>query len=173
MTRPTIIFLNIVIILILFFLFIKPQYASWQALSVELQERKEELKLKQDYFNNLKTLSEALKNYDEQVAKIDSALPEHPSLPSLLNFFQSTAAQNGLVLKDVGKFAVVSNKEKPEIKEMSLEIMTTGSYPQLKTFLADIEKSSRLIEIENLVFSLPKPNENFFTFDLKTKSNSY
>ena len=174
MPRITTISISILIVFVVGFFFTWPQYQNLRNITAEVREKKVELQYKEEYFSNLRKTSEELKNYESEISKIDSVLPSGLFLPSLFNFLDKTASQNGLILKQVGKFSVISSKEKPErIKEIHLEITISGSYPAFKNFLSALEKTARFVEAENIVFSFPKSEEEHFSFDLKIKAYSY
>jgi len=167
-----VIFLLASLIVGVFLLFPKTQ--DLRAIRLEIGERNAELQSKEKHFSNLQETSKELEEYQSELSKIDSALPSDlSSLPSLFNFLQKASSQNGLILKNVGAFSVTVSEERPEIKEITLNFGVSGSYPSFKNFLSTLEKSARLIEVENISFSVPQEKETSFPFDLKIKVHSY
>lgn len=151
-----------------------PKYQDLQTLRSNIRERETELQSKEGYFALVRAASSTLDQYQEPLAKIVSALPDDPSLPPLLNFFQSTAAQTGLLLEKVSLGGVVTSSEKPTApKEVRVTIQLRGSYQSLKDFLATLENSARLIEIEKLSFTTPKEVEASPLIKLDAKVYSY
>ena len=59
-----------------------------------------------------------------------------------------------------------------KLKETQIKLQLVGSYPSLKSFLSDLEKSSRIIEVDSLSFATPE-EIGPFTFDLVIKVYSY
>lgn len=174
MSRITIISINFLIILAIGFFFVFPEYRNLKNLTTEVREKKAELQYKKEYYSNVKRISEELKKYESEISKIDSAFPSRPFLPSLFNFLEKTAIQNGLILKQIGKFSITPSKENLEIKNIYIEIIAGGSYPAFKNFLSALEKTARLVEVENIVFSSPTlEEEKLFSFELKIKTHSY
>jgi Tfp pilus assembly protein PilO len=92
-------------------------------------------------------------------------------LPELLNFFQKTASQSGLILEEVSPIEASSGEEK-DIKTTRVNITLKGYYFDFKNFLLIVEKSARLIEIENIYFSSDELEE-LFTFELSARVHSY
>jgi len=172
MSRTTAILISLLGVFIIGFFLIFPQYQNLKETNLKIQEKRTELQYKEEYFSNLKKISEELKNYELELSKIDSALPSDPSLPSLFNFLEKASSQNGLILKYVGSFSVTPSEKKPEIKEIDLNITVAGSYPAFKNFLSTLEKIARFVEVENVAFSFPKEEEPF-SFNLKIKAYSY
>ncbi|MBZ9571757.1 type 4a pilus biogenesis protein PilO [Patescibacteria group bacterium] len=171
--------------LILGFFIIWPKYQDLRDLKLEIKTRETELNYREEYFSDLNKISEELKKYEAELSKINDALPDDPSLPSLLNFLEKASSQNGLVFKKLGSFSTVSLKkptrtatpseQQPlspsEIKETRLGFEVSGSYSALKNFLSTLEKSARLIEIETISFSFEEGE--IFSFALEIKTFSY
>lgn len=175
MPRIATIFVCLLISVISIITLILPKKEALDFSQKRVEEKKTEIQSKEEYFVNLKHLSEELKNYQTQLSKIDSALPEDPGLPILFDFLQKSAAQSGLVLTSVKPLLSPARptleEEKPEFQETKIELTVSGSYSAFKNFLSILEKSARLIELESLTFSTPK--EETFKFDLRIKVYSY
>lgn len=165
----------------LFFL-VSPKYHKWGDLRQKQESKELLLREKQSYFSKLGQLSHRLQAKEGTLSKIDSALPSKPETSRLLNFLSETAKNNGLLLTKIGpitKSQVSSGEqqvgkgqeEKPVLKEITFSFKLLGDYPSLKNFLTAVEKSARLIEIENLSFSSKKPG--LFQFNLTAKVHSY
>jgi Tfp pilus assembly protein PilO len=135
-----------------------PKYTDFKNLKEEVAKKELSFQQKQKYYLNLQNISAELESYQDALEKIDSALPQEFSEASLLNFFQAEAAENGLVVKTLGAVATPSQREKKEktpktpskIKEHYFTLTVKGSINSFKAFLKGLEKSSRLIEIENI-----------------------
>ncbi|MBM3257972.1 MAG: hypothetical protein FJZ05_02040, partial [Candidatus Nealsonbacteria bacterium] len=89
------------------------------------------------------------------------------------NFVQLACSQSGLVLESISPFTVAAVSSMTNVKEISMSLKVSGSYSALKSFLAVLEKSARLIEIEDISFSSPTNNQDLFSFSLKVKIHSY
>lgn len=176
MPKIIISFICLLISVILIITLILPKKANLDFSQKIIEERKAEIQGKEEYFLNLKQLLEELKNYQNQLSKIDSALPEDPDLPLLFDFLQKSASQSGLILTSVKGSDLPTQPalgdEKPDFQETKLTLTFSGSYPAFKNFLSILERSARLIEIESLRFSTPK-KEEAFNFDLTIKIHSY
>lgn len=171
MNRPIIIAVCVLIVIALGVLLIWPKYLILKDSLVKVEKKAIELKYITDYFADLKKISEDLKGYEAELLKIESALPSDPSLPSLLHFIQTEASQNGLILKRISSASVGPLAKDSDVKEQSLSIELSGFYPAFKNFLAVLEKSGRLIEIEQISFSASKEKEPIiFTLEIKTYS---
>jgi len=106
-----------------------PKYQEFKEKKVEVETKDEEIRKKEEYLLNLEILSEKLLAYEEQLSKIDLALPKDPSVAALFNFFQKTSSENGLILTniDVGElFSLEAPEER--IQKMPFSFSVSGSY---------------------------------------------
>lgn len=151
-----------------------PKYLKLANLEGQIKAKETELKFKAEYYQELSFLSEKLKReFPEELEKISSALPTNPSPPSLYQFLQKTASENGLILKSIGSFSISPSTALPGIKEITLSSLEfSGSYSSFKNFLSALEKNSRIIEVENISFSAPTEGE-MLDFKLTIKTHSY
>jgi Tfp pilus assembly protein PilO len=156
-------------ILLIFFL-IFPNYQNLTFLKKEISEKEVEFSSQEKYFQDLQNIAQELKKHETDISKIDSALPTGLSLPELLNFIQMKASQSGLALKGVSPATIIPAGEKG-LNEIRVNFILIGNYSDFKNFLSILEKSARLIEIENISFS--SPEEGPFTFNLTIKVYSY
>ena len=183
----TIIILNIDLILI--FLYSMPKYQESRALQAKLDEKMAEYNGKTVYYEEiLKTLKEIESN-QEAIGKIESALPSTFSFASVVYFLQKKAGENGLVSKSITfsqGVASFSNKAaaaplKKEVKNITFTMSVMGSYEGLKKFLAALENSSRLFEVNTISFaagqaqgqSLAKNAVKTYDFRLEIATHTY
>ena len=175
MSRAIIIITCLGLLLILGIGAVFSKYQEMSLLKSDIKNKKVELQYEKEYFSKLSALSKKLEKYNENLAKINSALPINPDLPDLLNFLQKSCSQSGLVLKKIGPPSTSLTKEKDwntEIQETAFNIVVAGSYSAFKNFLSVLEKSSRIIVFESISFSSPQ-EEISWTFNLRLKTYSY
>lgn len=142
-----------------------PKYIEIRNTEGKIDEKKSEIKNREDYYANLENIAAELDNYQQNLEKINSAFPVNPDVPALMNFVQAAAMQSGLIMKgidysgsgsaDVGKAGLGQVQEnsagpaaKLSLQKYSIFTSLVGSYDNFKNFLKIIEKSSRLI-VEN------------------------
>jgi len=162
-----------------------PKYQELSTLGIDIENKETEFRYIETYFAKLEQTSQELKNYGDQISKINFALsPDSSStLLSLVNFIQNAASQNGLILSKINSFSVSSPKSQVQgavtpstqaaskIKEISVDFEMTGSYFALKNFLNTLEKSAKIIDVENISFSVKE--REISSFSLKIKTYSY
>lgn len=146
---------------------VQPNYQKLQEVDFKVNQAQVRLENKEKYLAQLEDFSERLANYKQQLAKIDSALPSSPDLPSLFNFFQKITEGNDLVLTKVSLGSISSLKKGGPIKTIELDLSLFGSYSSFKDFLKIVEQSSRLIEVQGISFNAPAEKEMSPSFDLK------
>jgi Tfp pilus assembly protein PilO len=149
-----------------------PQYQNFSRLRLEIREKKFALQTKKEYFSNLENIAKTLKEHSQEVAKIESALPAKVTVSDLVNFVNEISSQNGLLLQKFEVGNPSSLGPDSNILKIPLTISVAGSYSSFKNFLAELQKSSRLLEIENISF-LSSGQSAIMSFDLKLRTHSY
>lgn len=147
---PILLFISLILATYLFL----PQYQEFKEASSQVEQMEAQVLETQRYFSNLSQVLENLRNYEDSLEKIESALPDDPSLASLLNFFQKKSSENGLLLNEISQPKITQKEVKKgilaKVEETYLNLSLSGSYSSLKGFLKTLEKSSRLIEVESI-----------------------
>lgn len=158
-------------ILILAFLII-PNYQHLKVTRGVLKELRESLQQKENYFQQLREIEERLKEFPEELSKIESALPSKPDPHYVLNYIQEKAAQNQLIIEKVTDLSVISLPNPQKLKQIKINLTLLGELPFFENFLKEVEKSSRLIDFEQISISKGK-GEKELKFELKIKVHSY
>lgn len=171
--RLIIIAISVIIAIVLVITLILPKYRELNALQVGVEQRQAELQRRKDYFKDLYNMSEELKEYQEALSKIDSALPPELSLPSLLDYLERISAENNLIFGSIGGVRTYTLEQRPNIREHYLSFSLSGSYASFKEWLYTLEKSSRLIEVTSINLSTSGLGEDYFHFNLGIKFYSY
>lgn len=170
---------GLIIVGFMFLLF--PLYEKVGGLKAKLEKRSEELQNKEKYFSKLNKLKQQLDGFKEEVVKIESSLPQEADILDVVNFISSLSSRNGLIMKSVTISKASQTAEtKGVVKRTSLNIGLSGSYEALKNFLSELQKSSRLIEVDSISFeSTPKQERsrgevnNFLEFNIAISFPSY
>jgi len=149
------IFISIILIglaLILGVIFLWPSYQELNNLQVKIANKEMEIRYEDEYYEELSSISETLKEYQGELEKIDSALPTDQPLPSLLRYLQKATSENGIGLTNIA-LSIEPVKANARIKEIQGSLSLSGSYPALKNFLKVLEKSARLIKVDSISLS--------------------
>jgi len=187
--RPIAIALTLFIILLMVFFLVMPEYKTFKDLRVEIAERSAEHKAEFAYYSALEKVSLELKSHEEDIKKIDDALPQDPEFSRLIYFFQNLTDEDGLLMKNlfISKSSSQSSKNKTNlggVKEIVFSMDLTGSYDSLGEFLADLEKSARVFEVTSISFGSGSSSQGsqaqsqaqtqqIYNFSLQIKTYSY
>ena len=173
MQKHLIYFITVIsLLLLLVFVLVLPAYNSLGDLNNQLFEKKTILQSQQEYFEELEDIAEKIEEQGDSLQKIKSAIPEGNDLANLMNFFQRSASKAGVSMESVSPALVASTKEK-KVRASKINLVIVGEYPAFKKFLAIIEKSSRLIEVEDINFRSPRDEGDPFSFNISTKIYHY
>jgi Tfp pilus assembly protein PilO len=173
MNRPLIIAISLFFALMIGIILVWPKYQELKLKKEEVLQKEKRLENLKQYFKDLKKISQKLEEYQDQLLKVEMALPPTFFLPPLYAFFQKTISDNGLILKEINLAGSQSLPERGELKEHSIKISFSGSYPSFKNFLSDLEKSARFIQIDSIEIFPPKEKKEDFGFELTVKVYSY
>ncbi len=137
------------------FSLVVPKIRTFREKREDLLLKKETLGNREEYIEHLVSLSEELERREEEMEKVSKAFPDHPETSWLAEFLEKVTPQSGMTLKEVGSFStsVSETSTGQKIVETKLRIKVNGSYTSFLNFLETLEKSVRLIEVENITFS--------------------
>lgn len=154
----------VVILIIAFlciFLFALPKYKQSVAMQIKEGDLQAEYNGKELYYAKLAELLKEVTDRQEALGKINSALPKEVSLAPLVSFFQKKAAENGLNLKSIvfspaslaGPAMSAAKSSSREVRPVGFSLNVSGGYLGLKNFLAALESSSRIFQVESIYFT--------------------
>lgn len=169
---PLIIILFFVFLLIMGAFIIWPKFGEYGRLKQNVEIREIELRYKEEYIAKLEGIKRTLEENAEQVSKIESALPDEISTPSIYKFMTEAASQSGMVLDSISPFNENNSAINSRLKEVSFSMNLTGSYSALKEFLSIAEKSARMFDMNSVSLS-NTDQENVYKFQLTVKAFNY
>ena len=158
--------------LLLIFVLVLPSYNNLGDLNNQVFEKEISLQSQQEYFEELESVAERIEDQEESFEKIRSAIPKGNDPANLMNYFQRSASKAGVSMENISPALAASAQEK-KIHASKINVIIAGEYPAFKKFLAIIEKSSRLIEVEDISFQSPREEDDPFRFNISTKVYYY
>jgi hypothetical protein len=185
--RPIAIAIILFIVLLLIFFLVAPEYRTFKELRTDLGEKIAEFNAEYDYYAEITKTYHTLRARQEDIQKIDDALPEDPNFGKLVYYFQKTSAENGMIIRDLflskSSLANASGKAN-NVNDIIFSMNLIGDYKSLGNFLVSLEKSARLFEVTSISFSsesqvqtspasLPSQIQQIYTFNLEVKTHSY
>jgi Tfp pilus assembly protein PilO len=114
----------------------------------------------------------------EDVQKLKKVLPDNVDNIRLIIDINNIAARRGLTLKNLqigeisdsagarSSLAVGSSGE--PLGSVTLSFAVSASYENFLVFLADIEHSLRIVDVEKIAFSASSPTVNDYSFTIRT-----
>ena len=148
-----------------------PGFQELKAVRADIERGGGELQSEREYLQMLDEIKVELEENKEEIAKVNTALPSDPSVPSLFSYLQRTASESGLILTEINPFSVSSPVILTDLKEITFSVKISGPYASAKNFISTVERSARMIEIESI--SLTPSEEGSFGVDLRIKAFSY
>lgn len=136
-----------------------PEYGNFVSLTQQLRSTQEELSEKEARLTEMFEINQRLREHQDSLNKISSALPLYPDFPSLMVFLTQKASESGLILlrpENVStvyyspKLAAEDERGAGEVKSINFDVVLTGRYPSLKNFIQVVENSSRLIGVSSV-----------------------
>lgn len=155
--------------------FISPKYSHVKGLKAEVAIKEKEARERENYFSNLQAILTKLEDYQEALTVLNAGAPKKLSSVTLLNFFQISASENGLALESIPSVSFPQEQQEEsgllKLKEANFSMTLKGSALSFENFLKVLEKSSRLIDVENI--SLPNATNQLMNFNISAKVYYY
>ncbi len=175
--RPIAIAVIVFIILAVIFYFVLPRYREIREFQIKIAEKEAELKGKEDYFRGIAEVYQKLVENEENIKKINTALPDKINYPALISFLQEKSQENGLVLRTVNLGGTSQARGKEKLNQTNFSLRVDGSYSAFRNFISSLENSSRIIELDNVSFSSratrTEEEPNIYQFSLGIRVYSY
>jgi Tfp pilus assembly protein PilO len=170
--RPITIAITLFVILLLIFFSVLPEYNKFKQLETQLGEKKAEFNAKYDYYSAITKTYLDLQAKQDEINKIDSALPKEVSLGELTYFLQKTVVDSGLVAKDlyVSKTSSPGGENLTEggLNSVVFSLNLVGDYPSLTNFIKSLERSARIFVVDNISFGSSSNPPYSFSLQVKT-----
>lgn len=169
----SIIAISLIVSVIMGLLLVLPKYQEFSGLKAQINQKRKQLENQQKHAEQLNAQNLQLKQKQELVSKVDSALPFGPDIPSLLEFLERTSTETGVSIERISWQEVSFSGQAERIKEHTLGLNFSGSYFAFKNFLSALERNARLIDVFQVSFSLPPNPEEPISFKLVMRIHSY
>jgi len=159
---------------------LRQEIEGWNDLSVELDE----------LIQNRDALIETINTIpQDNLKRLNTSLPEGPNSSNFLVVLENLSVTHGLILKRVDLASFVQTQTPPAagvaqpkpsslifsetsakaVKEFPINLNLEGTYDAFKTFLSDLEKNTRIIDIQEISFSSSVKAQNY-EFFIKAKT---
>lgn len=150
-----------------------PKYQDYIDAAQKLENKKNFIANKAEYYNQLEELYAQLLGKEEVLKKVDAVIPNKVEFSSIINYLQTIGEENGLTVKNIDVRNVLNFGKIERVKENHFFVKAVGTYSSFRNFLSKLEKSSRLFGVEQITFTAPKESNGLFDFDMELKVYSY
>lgn len=142
--------LAIIIVGLGYWLIVKPNFDTYEALQREESKLRQDFEQKQQQAANLQAYRNQLQLLQERFGKMLAQLPAEHEMPGLLEDISKTGIASGLTFE---LFA-----PQPEIQhdfyiEMPIKISVVGTYHQLAVFLSRVAQMDRIVTLHEFEIS--------------------
>ena len=167
------------------FLFVVPKYQEGKDLENSLVQKQVAYNEDSAYYAKISELAKTIDSQKNNLEKINASLPSDFSLSPLVYFFQKKGAENGLIVKSVVFSQLSPPSPANNIRDILFTVNVLGNYQGLKGFLASMDRSARLFEVNSISFTAPpaagaaqetpqqKSQQQIYTFELVIKTHTY
>jgi len=144
-------------------LVLMPSYNSIPQLSADLDEKTMlEITLR-NKLSNMNRLLDFKGIVEENSELVNKVLVSEELVPGLLTQIDKLARQSGLSVNrlnyGLGSSSSGDGKNKAEYNTVTVNLGTTGSFAQLKTFMESVENAARLVIVDNFRYSISNRDE--------------
>jgi Tfp pilus assembly protein PilO len=175
--KNTTAFILLLVAIGLFYAFIMPTYEKVQALQTQSNQYKDILANVEALSDRRDDLEVKYKNTPPaEIARLERILPENVDTVNLAMNFDSIAARYGISIQsirtieskeDTGKKVVQAKTAKP-YESMTVSFSFFATYENFRKFMADIEKSLRIIDVKSVSFQATENNIYEFQVSVET-----
>lgn len=179
--KPISSIITFVIILMMVFLFLIPTYQKMNDLQNSLVQKQAEYDGKFVYYTKIASILKEIDSRKDAMEKIDSALPSDSYFSPLVYFFHKEAVLTGLTATSVRLSQITPPNKKTKIRNIVFNLQLSGTYENFKKFLASLDTSARLFEVNSVSFSTPTTPlqgrlpqaSRTYNFDVEIQTHAY
>ncbi len=130
-----------------------PQYRKIKELQKELANKELILETREQYVGQLEESSRKIDEHEEELVKMDYAMPSNPDTSYILEFLNEAVFETGMIFRDIKDLSrTVDRGEESPARQVEVSFRLTGTYDSFLDFLDKVEKTARLIEITSISF---------------------
>lgn len=149
----------LIITAIVILLFAVPKYRESIVLQSYIVKKQSEYDYQLSQYLNTSKIVNAIESRLDVLEKINSALPSDYSVAPIVNFIQTQALKEKMIVQSIEFLpdSAVELKFPNQIKEMNFNLSLSGTYQGFKNFLSTMEQSDRLFQTNSIIGTL-QPN---------------
>ncbi len=159
-----------------FWALVLPSYNSLPVLQAAIKERGDLLASRQATLSRISSLIGEYQKRTEDLQKISTIVPEKPNTAELITALDDVTTKSGLQLQSLTlnvEGGDVSTNTTSNYNTLSIETDMTGDYNAAFAFLANLEKSLRLIDMTTFSIVSPQDAKGITSLKFSIKANAY
>ncbi len=136
-------------------------------LRKEAALKKTSIGLERAVIEKLNSINNVLAEQKSNVERLEQAIPDSELKPELISIMENLASQNGLNLVSVNVASVPDESgartnrgrevtARDTIGRLKIDINTSGNYASFKSWLTAVERSLRIIDVNEITFAIAK-----------------
>jgi len=133
--------------LYLFINYINPLIERYQQLKKEIEEEKIKISKIKEYRQKSEELIKTYSNLQEEVSKINLALPDNSQTAQLIAIFDKLFKDNNISVNSI----TFSEGTKDDYKYLEIKLNFSSTYEIFKQFSKEIEKELRLMDYDKVI----------------------
>ena len=183
---PYLVLTGVVLVAIVFvFTVMQPQLDSITTLRHDITDNTNTLKTKQDFISSLSAKVQQLQAQPQAEQQLAVVVPQGDMTQDIVRVVSQYASQVGLVIIGVTNNSVAQQAQldasiargdvtstPSDVRTLSFQVQTSGTYGQLRDFLKALEKSPRIIDVVHLSIKSTKDQTGQITATLDMQSYS-
>ncbi|KKU52188.1 MAG: hypothetical protein A3H69_01450 [Candidatus Sungbacteria bacterium RIFCSPLOWO2_02_FULL_47_9] len=152
------------------YFYVLPKYDETQMLKKETTARQAVL----DELNGLLEKKAQLEELfsaisEEDRAKLEALAPAKPDLGTFLVKLDTVASRNGMTFISAN-FADPNNSDTPPFSVMDVNLNIQGTYESFQSYLKDLEKFIRIMDVVSISFGSPLKEGDSLNFSVKART---
>ena len=147
------------------FYFVIPLYDQTNQLKVVINERKNLLESRSRMIDHILKLKDDYDLNKGELEKIAMIIPSQKYIPEIISALENMATSNGVGITSLNVSESTKEESSKKVKGLTISAKLTGSYESYVNFLASLETSRRLIDVE-LSRITPSEKTSILTIDL-------
>lgn len=140
-----------------------------RALRAAIGERQQLVNDRRDLVAKVKKLNADYKVAVGDARKFAAVVPTKKEIDELVSAFEAMGRRAGIQLDESGIVEDKAGGEKVGAKVLSINIKGKGPYEGIRTFLTDLEKNVRLIDVSSIDFAAEEQSA-LLNFDIKAQA---
>ncbi len=130
-----------------------PQYKRVKELQKQLANQELILETREQYVEQLEESSRRIDEHQEEMVKLNYAMPSTPDTSYILEFLDESVFKTGMIFRDVGGLSkTIEREEESQTGWVEVSFQLIGTYDSFLDFLNRVEKTARLIEVDSVSF---------------------